>query len=134
MATFSSQRKVVQRLMDCWQSGQLSGIGELLTQNFVRHGDYIGEQKEVRGVDEYKRIVADFRKLLTDFHTELVDVIEQGDRIAFRFRTSGKHNGQPITFEGVNVVRFEGDRIAEDWIYYDATGLAAKLGPERAAA
>ena len=134
MATFSSQRQVVQQLVDCWQSGQLNPISELLTQNFVRHGDYIGEQKEFSGVAEYKRIVAEFRKLLTDFHTEIGDVIEQGDKIAFRFQTSGKHNGKPITFEGVNIVRFEGDRIAEDWIYYDATGLAAKLGQKRAAA
>lgn len=99
----------------------------------VRHGDYIGEQKEFKGVDEYKRIVAEFRKLVTDFHTELVDVIEQGDKIAFSFQTSGKHNGQPIRFAGVNIVRFEGDRITEDWLYYDATGLAAKLGLKRAA-
>jgi ketosteroid isomerase-like protein len=133
MATISSQRNVVQKLVDCWQSGQVDAIGELLTPNFVRHGDYIGEQKEFRGVDEYKRIVSEFRKLLTDYHTELGEVIEQGDKIAFSFRTSGKHNGQPITFGGVNIVRFEGNRIAEDWIYYDATGLAAKLGLKAAA-
>jgi ketosteroid isomerase-like protein len=134
METTSSHRHLIQQLVECWASGQLNPIEELLTPNFVRHGDYIGGQKEFRGPAEYKRIVTEFRKLLTEFHTETRDVIEQGDKIAFRFHTSGKHNGKPIALEGVNILRFEGGRIAEDWIYYDATGLAIKLGQERAAA
>jgi predicted ester cyclase len=109
-------------------------IDQILASNFVRHGDYIGGQGEIRGSAAYKDVVTTFRKLLPDLHSEIYDVIEQGERIAFRFRTSGKYGGRNIEFEGVNILRFESDKIAENWIYYDATGLAERLGQKKVAA
>ena len=134
MSATSSSQQLLRRLIECWDSGKMNPIEELLTPDFVRHGDHVGGQKEIRGPAEYKRMVTEFRKLFTDFHTESRDVIERGDKIVLRFHTSGKHNGRPVEFDGVNILRVDGGRFAEDWVYYDATGLAAKLGQIKAAA
>jgi ketosteroid isomerase-like protein len=134
MAQTSSHRHLVERLIECWNSGQLDAIDEVLAPNFVRHGDHISGQGEMKGTADYKKVVKEFRKLLSDFHSEGRDVIEQGDKVAFRFHTTGKHDGKTIEFEGINIVRIEGDRIVEDWVSYDATGLAARLGRKLAAA
>ena len=130
----SQNSTVVERLMACWNSGELDAIDDILTRDFVRHGDHLEGKKEVRGAAEYKKIVSEYHKLLTDFHSETSDVIEQGNKVAFRFRTTGKKDGRPIVFEGVNILRIEGNRIAEDWVFFDATGLAARLDKERRAA
>jgi ketosteroid isomerase-like protein len=125
---------LVNRLMACWNSGNLDALDEILTRDFVRHGNHLEGKKEVRGAAEYKQIVSEYHKLLSEFHSEVHDFIEQGDKAAFRFRTTGKKDGKPIEFEGANIIRIEGNRIAEDWVFFDATGLAARLGKERRAA
>lgn len=130
----SQNSQVVERLMACWNSGELDAIDEILARDFVRHGDHLEGKKEVMGAAEYKKIVSKYHRLLTDFHSETSDVIEQGDKVVFRFRTTGKKDGQPIVYEGVNILRIEGNRIAEAWVFFDATGLAARLGKERQAA
>jgi len=109
-------------------------MDEILARDFVRHGDHLEGKKDVRGAAEYKQIVSEYHKLLTDFHSELHDVIEQGNKVAFRFRTTGKKDGRTIEFEGANILRIEGNRIADDWVFFDATGLAAQLGKQRRAA
>jgi ketosteroid isomerase-like protein len=134
MSSTSSHRSLVKRLMDCWNSGQTEALDEIFAANFVRHGDHIDGRREIRGSAAYKGVINEFHKLLSDLHSEVRDSIEQGNKIAFRFHTTGIHNGKAIDFEGVNILRFDGDRIAEDWIFYDATGLAARLGHHRAAA
>jgi hypothetical protein len=60
-------------------------------------------------------------------YTEAVDTIEQGDKLAFRFKTTGKRDNAPFTFEGVNILRIEENRVVEDWVYFDATGVKGRL-------
>jgi predicted ester cyclase len=134
MAQTSAVQTLIKRLIDCWNSGKLDAIDEIIAPNFVRHGDNFQGKREIKGSAGYKQHVSEFRKIVSDFHTETRDPIEQGNRIAYRFHTTGKHNGKKIEFEGVNIVRIEGNRIVEDWVYYDATGVAEKLGQHRAAA
>jgi predicted ester cyclase len=130
-----SHQHLVKRLIECWNSGKMNIIDEIVSSKFVRHGDdHIQRQGQIRGAAGYKQAVSESRQLLTDFHTESQDLVEQGDKIAFRFRTTGNHKGQKIEFEGANIIRVEGDRIAEDWVYYDSTGLAERLGQKKAAA
>jgi len=73
------------------------------------------------------------RSQWSDFHTEAIDTIEQGNKVVFRFKTTGKHNNSPVVFEGVNILRVEGGKVVEDWVYYDATGLHQKLARAKAA-
>lgn len=130
----SQTSTLIERLIQCWNSADLDAIDEILTRDFVRHGDHLEGKKEVRGAAEYKQVVSEYHKLLSDFHSEARDVIEQGNKVAFRFRTTGEKDGKPIVFGGVNILRIEGNRIAEDWVFFDATGLAARLGKQRRAA
>jgi ketosteroid isomerase-like protein len=65
--------------------------------------------------------------MLFDFHTEAMDTIEQDDKIAYRFKTEGKRDNAPFVFEGVNVLRIEGGKVVEAWVYFDATGVKGRL-------
>lgn len=123
-------KELVSRLVHCWESGQLEDINEILTPNFVRHEPDIDVKNSSR--EDYKQTIAHLRSALSGFHTEALDTIEQGNRVAFRFRTTGKQNNVQLVFEGVNVLRIEGGKIAEDWVYYDVTGLKQRLGQAKA--
>jgi ketosteroid isomerase-like protein len=116
---------LVTRLIDCWNTGKLEDIDNVLSPDFIRHQPEMGGR--TTGREEYKQAVRGYRTMLLDFHTEVADTIEQGDMIAYRFKTTGKRDNAPFIFEGVNIVRIEGDKVIEDWVYFDATGVKGKL-------
>jgi predicted ester cyclase len=65
------------------------------------------------------------------------DLIAAGDRVTVRFRLTGTHHGdlfgaagsgQALDVEGITVVRFEGDLVAERWNRLDDLTLLTQLG------
>jgi ketosteroid isomerase-like protein len=112
---------LVTRLIECWNTGKLDDIDNLLSADFIRHEPEMGGG--ATGKKEYKQTVNRYRSSLSDFHTEVIDMIEQGDKLAFRFKTSGRRGNAPFIFEGVNILRFEGGKIVENWVYFDATAV-----------
>ena len=116
---------LVTRLIECWNTGKLDDIDNLLSSNFIRHEPEMGGG--TTGKREYKLTVNRYRSSLSEFHTETIDMIEQGDKLAFRFKTTGRRGNAPFIFEGVNILRIEGGKIAEDWVYFDATAVRGVL-------
>jgi ketosteroid isomerase-like protein len=116
---------LVARLIDCWNTGKLDDLDTLLSPDFIRHEPEMGGG--TTGRKEYKQTVNRYRIGLSDFHTEAIDMIEQGDKLAFRFKTTGKRGNAPFVFEGVNILRIEGGRVVEDWVYFDATAVRGVL-------
>jgi ketosteroid isomerase-like protein len=112
---------LVTRLIECWNTGKLDDIDNLLSADFIRHEPEMGGG--ATGKKEYKQTVNRYRSSLSDFHTEVIDMIEQGHKLAFRFKTSGRRGNAPFIFEGVNILRIEGGKIVEDWVYFDATAV-----------
>lgn len=110
---------------------QLGPLDEIVAPNFVRHEAELEAKCSNR--DDYKKIINHLRAMLAQFHTEAADVIEHGNQVAFRFRTTGKRNNAVVVFEGVNILHIHGGKVVEDWVYYDATGLQQKLGLRQAA-
>ena len=60
-----------------------------------------------------------------------------GETVVTRWRMSGVHDGtimgiQPTgascTVEGIEVARFQGGKLVEDWAQWDALGLMRQLG------
>jgi predicted ester cyclase len=46
---------------------------------------------------------------------DAVDIVEDGDRVAVRWRLPATRNGEPLHSAIMAMYRFEGGRIAEDW-------------------
>jgi predicted SnoaL-like aldol condensation-catalyzing enzyme len=126
-----SNRQLVEQLVECWNTGKLELIDEVLSPKFVRHEPEINGS--ATGRDDYKQTIKRYRGILTNYHSEATDIIEQGNKIAFRFKTTGKSNSGPVVFEGVNILRIEDSKIVEDWVYLDVTGLKNRLEREQAA-
>ena len=126
-----SNRHLVTQLMECWNTGNVGLIDQVLSPKFVRH------EPEVDGADtgreDYKQTIKRYRDSLANYQSEATDIIEQGDKIVFRFKTTGNGRSGPVVFEGVNILRVEGNKIVEDWVYFDVTGLRERLKREKAA-
>jgi ketosteroid isomerase-like protein len=121
--------ELVERLMNCWNTGELDDLDRLLSADFVRHEPDLRDSTK----EDYKKIIHHYHETLTDFHSEPVDRIEQGNKVVFRFRTTGKQDKTPVVFEGVNILRIEGSQIVENWVYFDVTGVRALLAKAQSA-
>jgi predicted SnoaL-like aldol condensation-catalyzing enzyme len=122
---------LVARWIDCWNTGKLEDIDNIFSPNFIHHET--GIEGRTTGRDEYKQTVSRYRNALADFHTEAVDLIEQGNKLAYRFKTTGKRDNALVMFEGVNIFRIEGGKAVEDWVYLDPIGSQLLLARAQSA-
>jgi ketosteroid isomerase-like protein len=126
-----ANRELVVRLVDCWNTGKLEDIDNIFSPNFIRYEP--GIEGGTINRDEYKKTISHYRSALADLHEEVMDVIEQGNKVAYRFRTTFKRDGATVVLEGANILRVEEGRIVEDWVYFDATGLERRLAKAQSA-
>jgi ketosteroid isomerase-like protein len=124
-------KQIVTKLVECWNTGKLGIVDEVFSENFIRHEPDIDGGTTNR--DAYKQTVTRYHERLANFHTEATDIIEQGNKVAFRFKTTGKSGNAPVVFEGANILRIEGGKVAENWVYFDATGVKNKIKQQKAA-
>ena len=84
-----------------------------------------------------KDIAATFRTAFPDARF-IVDFVLAGEgHVVARWTATGTHTnawatvpptGKSATFSGVNIYRFEGDRVVELWNHRDDLGLMEQLG------
>jgi len=89
-------------------------IGELCTPGFTVHWAW-GMQTE--GAAEVESLLAGMQTC----RVEVDDIFAEGDRVAVRFRVLFLHelSGKEISRNEIAIFVFDGERIAEAWIYFD---------------
>jgi len=134
----SSERKktVTQAWEAAWDRGEFDALEALLAPGYRRHSsrtsDGTGQSRE-----EFEAVIASTRLAFPDLHTEILDLVEDGDSVAIRWRSTGTHTGRlmgvPATNKAVEVTgatfaRFEGDQISEEWVTWDPRELLEAIG------
>ncbi|MBZ6247305.1 MULTISPECIES: flavin reductase [Streptomyces] len=117
-----------------WNHGEVAALDGLLSPSYVRRRGPAGTPQD-RGT--FKESIAAVREAFPDLHTEIVDLVEDGDRMAVRWRSTGHHTGaflgvpptgRPVEVSGATFARFDGDAIAEEWVTFDSRQLLEALG------
>ena len=113
--------------------GNLEKIKNLITPNFVWHGQY----KEVRSLKSFKEWLSIERSIFPDMQFNILDDVVEHGKVAIRWTLQATHEkeflGFPASHEkfqttGINIFHFEGDKIKEVWIAFDALNTALQLG------
>ena len=129
-------KAMVRRWVDGgWNSGDLSLVDEMYAPNYMIHDpsqpDFSG------GAEAFKGFVSAFRAGLPDIHFKVEELVAEGDMVAWRFTTTGTHEGEllgiPPTGKrtmvtGLVISRFEGGKWAEDYVNWDTLGMLQQLG------
>ena len=109
-------------------------IDELVAPDFVQHDPAPGQAPGAEGL---KQVAPGWRRAFPDNWIEIVDMIAECDKVAFRIHTGGTHQGE---FKGIaptgkryditetHIVRVSGGRIAEQWGLEDLLTLMQQLG------
>ena len=110
--TPQTREAVFRRTARIWQDGRVDLIGEIVTPDYVGHtsaGD--------RNIDGLRRRISEFHALYPNIKFTIEDQFAEGDRIATRMTAVGtsKATGKVVHLIGLNISRFVGNRIAEEW-------------------
>ena len=72
-----------------------------------------------------------------DWHSDLEELIAEGDKVVERFTASGTHQGEimgiaptgrTVTLPGINIFRLQDGKIVERWGKLDMLGFMRQLG------
>jgi steroid delta-isomerase-like uncharacterized protein len=132
-STEQNKAVVTRFVEEVWENGNVGAIDTLFTEDSVLH-DPTGD---VRGREAFKTYNERYLAAFPDLQYDIEDMIAEGDRVVFRARMRGTHEGEFMGFEptgqrfdaeGIIIARIEDGMIAERWASYDALGMMRQLG------
>ena len=107
-----SRKAVFRRAVEIWQQGRAELIDAVVSPNYIGH-----PSKGDRNIDGLRARITEFHALYPNIKFTIEDQLADGDRIATRMSASGasKATGKSVHLIGLNISRFVGNRIAEEW-------------------
>lgn len=133
----ATPRDVYQQWLDALNAQDISIIDRLYTDDFIEHNAPGGLPV---GPDYLDLLKAGFERMfqsVPDYKIEALDLISDGDKVAFVQVITGTHQGtimntpgtgKPIRLLEAGIVRIADDRFAERWLLQDRFGLMQQIG------
>ena len=115
-----------------WGDGDLTAFEQLLAPGYVR--------RSKSGSEDYatlRKTIEAMHTAFPDSGTDILDIIEDGAKVAVHWQTTGTHQGEfmdvpatgrRITVTGASFLQFDGDKLAEEWVIWDPLELLSALG------
>jgi predicted ester cyclase len=130
----AQHKETVRKFYDAiWNNADESVIPELLDENFSMRGSLGPSHRGHKGF----RLYIDFiRNALGNYRCEIVDMVEEGDKVTARMQYCGIHQGElfgyapthgKIKWDGVALFTFSGDKIIEVWVLGDVHSVIKQL-------
>ncbi|GAB13123.1 hypothetical protein ARGLB_036_00190 [Arthrobacter globiformis NBRC 12137] len=115
-----------------WGDGDLAAFERLLAPGYVR--------RSKSGTEDYaslRKTIEAMHTAFPDSSTEILEIVEDGTKVAVHWQTTGTHTGEfmdvpatgrSIAVTGASFLRFDGDKLAEEWVVWDPRELLSALG------
>lgn len=96
-----------------------SRLEDFLTDDYVRHSLHADMSR-----DEFLMVIRERARAFPDLRATILDVVENGDKIAYRWESEGTHLGtfmnvpatkRKVKARGITISRISNGQIAEDW-------------------
>jgi steroid delta-isomerase-like uncharacterized protein len=122
-------------IQELFSKGDLGAVDRYLHPDFVSHDPPFPGAPD--GPEGMRLAAVMFRQALPDWHSDVEQLIAEGEVVVERFTARGTHRaelmgapptGKTISLRGVNIFRVDGDKIVERWGCLDQLGLLRQLG------
>ncbi|MRH87491.1 ester cyclase [Nocardia sp. SYP-A9097] len=133
--TTQNKQLVETFIQDLFTKGDLDAVNRYLDPNFVNHdAPFPGASAGPEGM---RLAAAMFRAALPDWHSDIEQLIAEGDLVTERFTARGTQRGElmgvpatgkTLVLTGIQIFRIDGDRIVERWGRLDEVSLLHQLG------
>ena len=125
-------RRFNEGIRQFFQDGDVSGLDEICSPEFVHHGP--GMPPDLEG---FKQMGLMFRAAISDMEVDVEDLIAEGDRVVDRITVRGTHTGELMgvppsgkrfEMQEIHIARIVDGKIAERWTQFDMFGLLHQIG------
>lgn len=122
------------RVEELWNKGDITVVDELVSPNWVMHEP---NGMEIKGPEGFKGLVTVIRTAFPDLHMTIVDMISEGDTVAYRFILTGTFKGElmgvaptgrRLNFSECHFLRFDSGKEVEAFGYGDMLLWYQQLG------
>ena len=119
----------VRAYFDAWSDGDGEAMRDLVSDDYQAHVHTL-EGTEERDADELISVVGNHAEAFSEVEYELHEVISHNGCVAVRatMHASLDETGREGEIDGIALMRFDGDRIVEEWSSWDYLDLANQLG------
>jgi len=120
---------------DLWDKADLGLIPTIFHEGFTFRGS-LGPV--LRGHREFGAYVTWLTQCLEDYTSDILDLIEEGDKVSGKLRFHGIHRrslfgeavtGRRVWWYGAPIFTFDGARVRDLWVLGDIHGLRSRLQP-----
>jgi hypothetical protein len=126
MATERAQR-FVEALAKLEESGELEPLVSLFGED--AQVSNVASPRVFSGRDGARQFWTAYKGMLARVRSTFRNMIEAGERLALEWETQGTaHNGAAVSYEGVSIVEWDGDRIRRFYAYFDPGLLGREVG------
>jgi len=119
----------VRAYFDAWSDGDGDAMRELVSDDYQAHVHTLDGTEE-RDADDLASVVENHADVFSEVDYELHEVISHNGCVAVRatMHAALDETGEEGEIDGIAIMRFDGDRIAEEWSSWDYLDLANQLG------
>lgn len=135
MSTTESNKAVVKDFIDgLFTKGDLGAVDTYLAEDFINHDPPFGVTPDREGMRAAGSMM---RAAFPDWHSELHELIAEGDLVTERFTAGGTQRGEvmgvpptgtTVSLPGINIWRLRDGLIVERWGLLDDLGFLRQLG------
>jgi steroid delta-isomerase-like uncharacterized protein len=135
MTTTERNKATVRDLIDgLFTKGDLGAVDTYFAEDFINHDPPFGVPADREGM---RTAGAMMRAAFPDWHSELHELVAEGDIVVERFTASGTHegalmgiepSGKTVSLPGINIFRLREGLVVERWGRLDELGFLRQLG------
>jgi steroid delta-isomerase-like uncharacterized protein len=135
MSTTESNKAVIKDFIDgLFTKGDLGAVDTYLAEDFINHDPPFGVTPDRDGMRAAGSMM---RAAFPDWHSELHELIAEGDLVVERFTAGGTQRGEvmgvppdgkTVSLPGINIFRLRDGLIVERWGLLDDLGFLRQLG------
>ncbi|WP_329025302.1 ester cyclase [Streptomyces sp. NBC_00690] len=118
------------------ESGDLDEAAQLLTEDFI--ANVPGSPAPLHGREIWRQGTKAMKDAFPDLKIDVQDMFGVDDKVTVLVHMQGTHQGvfqqfeatgRQVGYRSVEVYRFDGDRIAEEWVAPDLLSLMQQISP-----
>jgi steroid delta-isomerase-like uncharacterized protein len=134
MTDQSRKERVTKVWEAAWDRGEVDAFDTLLSPDYRRRS-HAGDEGHTR--EEFKASIVTTRSAFPDLVTVIDEIVEEGDRLAIRWHSLGRHEhpflgvpatGKQVRVDGTTFASFEDDLVVEERVTWDPRALLTALG------
>ncbi|HEY8300421.1 MAG TPA: ester cyclase [Jatrophihabitans sp.] len=132
----SDYKALTREMLDAIGTGHSvdAAVDKYIAEDFVEH-------EELPGMDHTRetprQLFTMLQSALSDFHVDVHDVLQDGDKVTVRSSFVGTHTGEfmgvpasgnAVDLKAVDILQFRGDQCVAHWGVMDMAGAMAQMG------